>query len=183
MIVVNFFYSKWASARGINGSIRPKAKTELDANLRLFYTEAWNKDGENYSCRSTLLGFRNGLDRYLNKPPYKKGIHIATDPAFQQSKDAKLKDIKKHGEQNVKHKPMPLSVKTSSVWKRAPLSLLYNVWFHVNHFNHFNSVDVDRNGKETWPSSVSFPPGWKQRMVLNHGPWWGKQNTPRPEGE
>ena len=141
MIVVNFFYSKWASARGINGSIGPKAKTELDANLRLFYTEAWNKDGENYSCRNTLLGFRNGLDRYLNKPPYKKGIHIATDPAFQQSKDAKRKDMKKHGEQNVKHKPLPLSVKTCSVWKRAPLSLLYNVWFHVNLY--FNSVDVD----------------------------------------
>ena len=69
--------------------------------------------------RSTLLGFWNGLDRYLNNPPpYKKGIHIATDPAFQQSNqmlDAKLKDMKKHGEQNVKHKPVPLSVKTWSV--------------------------------------------------------------------
>ena len=98
MIVVNFFHSK----------------TELDANLRLFYAEARNKDGEN--CK--LLGFRSGLDRYLNNPPYKKGIHIATDPAFQQSNqmlDAKLKDMKKHGEQNVKHKPVPLSVKTCSV--------------------------------------------------------------------
>ena len=43
------------------------------------------KLGENYNCRSKLLGFRNGLDRYLNNPPYKKGIHITTDPAFQQS--------------------------------------------------------------------------------------------------
>ena len=37
---------------------------------------------------------RDGLDRYLNNRPYKKGIHIATDPAFQQSNemlDAKLK--------------------------------------------------------------------------------------------
>ena len=51
----------------------------------------------------------------LNNPPYKKGIHIATDPAFQQSSqmlDAKLKDMKKLGEQNVKHKPVLLSVKT-----------------------------------------------------------------------
>ena len=24
-----------------------------------------------------------------------------------------------------------------------------------------------------------IPPGWKQRMVRNHGPWRGKQNTPR----
>ena len=117
MIVVNFFHSKWASARGINGEIGLKTKTDLDANLRLFYAEARNKDGENYS-RSTLLGFRHDLDRYLNNPPYKKGIPIATDPAFRQSNqmlDAKLKDMKKHGEQNVKHKPVPLSVKTCSV--------------------------------------------------------------------
>ena len=103
MIVVNFFHSKWASARGINGDIGLKTKTELDANLRLFYAEARNKDGEN--CK--LLGFRSGLDRNLNNPPYKKGIHIATDPAFQQSNkmlETKLKDMKKHGEQNVKHK-------------------------------------------------------------------------------
>ena len=32
MIVVNFFHSK----------------TEFDVNLRLFYAEARNKDGENY---------------------------------------------------------------------------------------------------------------------------------------
>ena len=57
------------------------------------------KLGENYSYRSKLLGFRNGLDRYLNNPPYKKGIHIATD----QMLDAKFKNMKKHGEQNVKH--------------------------------------------------------------------------------
>ena len=39
MIVVNYFHSKWASARGINRDIGQKTKTELDANLRLFYTD------------------------------------------------------------------------------------------------------------------------------------------------
>ena len=73
MIVVSFFHSKWASAREINRD----TKTELDANLRLFYAQM-----EKTTVRRTLLGFRNGLDRYLNNPPYKKGIHIATDPAF-----------------------------------------------------------------------------------------------------
>lgn len=82
MIVVNFSRLEWASTRRINGNIGQKTKAELDANLRLFYAEARNKDGGNYS-RSTLLGFRNGLERYLNSPPYKKGIHIATDSAFQ----------------------------------------------------------------------------------------------------
>ena len=78
MIVVNFFHSK----------------TESDANLRLFYAEARNKDGEN--CK--LLGFRRGLDRYLNNPPYKKGIHIATDPAFQQSNQMLETKLKRHEE-------------------------------------------------------------------------------------
>ena len=45
-----------------------KTKAELDANLRLFYPEARNKVGGNHSG-STLLGFRNGLERYLNNPP------------------------------------------------------------------------------------------------------------------
>ena len=39
MIVVNFFHSELASARGINGDTAHKTKTELDANLRLFYTD------------------------------------------------------------------------------------------------------------------------------------------------
>ena len=116
-----------------------KSKAELDANLRLFYAEARNKDGGHYS-RSTLLGFRNGLERYLNNPPYKKGIHIATDPAFQQSNqmlDAKLKDMKKHGEQNVKHKPaiesedLPHLKESGVISPTTPQGLLYNVWFHV----------------------------------------------------
>ena len=82
----------------------------MDNNLRLFYAEARNKDGGNYS-RSTLLGFRNGIERFSNNPPFKKGIHIATDPAFQQSNqmlDAKLKNIKLQGEESVKRKAQTL---------------------------------------------------------------------------
>ena len=66
------------------------------------------KLGENYSCRSKLLGFRNSLDRYLNNPPYKNDIHITTFQQSNQMLDAELKDMKKHGEQNVKHKPAPM---------------------------------------------------------------------------
>ena len=48
-----------------------KTKAELDANLRFIYISALrhNKDGGNFS-RNTLLGFRNGLERYLKNPPY-----------------------------------------------------------------------------------------------------------------
>ena len=210
MIVVNFFHSKWASARGINGDIGLKTKTELDANLRVFLRwgtkQRWRKPslqsmaeldeislvqrhfsphfllifliylaralailcklGENYSCRSRLLGFRNSLDRYLNNPPSKKGIHITTFQQSNQTLDAKLKDMKKHGEQNVKHKPAPLSVKTCSVWKRAPLSLLYNVWFHDNLY--FNSVDVDKKSKENWRSPVFYSSRMKPANDTKH---------------
>ena len=55
MIFVNFFHSKWASARRINGAIGVKAKTELDANSRLFYPE----------MEKTTVEAQNGLDRYL----------------------------------------------------------------------------------------------------------------------
>ena len=54
--------------------------------------------------------------------------------------DAKLKDMKKHGEQNVKHKPAIESedlrrLKESDVISpTTPQGLLYNVWFHVTLF-------------------------------------------------
>ena len=38
------------------------------------------KLGEKYSCRSKLLGFRNGLDRYLNNPRTRKASSV---PAVQ----------------------------------------------------------------------------------------------------
>jgi len=87
-----------------------------------------------------LLGFRNGLGHYLNNPPYKKGIHIATNPAFQQSNqvlDAELKVMKKHKEQNIKHKPaieredLQRLKESVVISPTTPQGLLYNVWFHV----------------------------------------------------
>ena len=95
MIIVNFFFFFSASARGLNGDIAHKPKTQLDVKLRLFYDEVRIKEGENYS-RRTLLGFMNGLECCLNNTPFQEGIHIATDPAFHQSNqmlDAKLTDM------------------------------------------------------------------------------------------
>ena len=76
---------KMASARGINGDIWSKNKNGIGCQFEVILE----------NCK--LLGFRSGLDRYLNNPPFKKGIHIATDPAFQQSNkmlETKLKDVK-----------------------------------------------------------------------------------------
>lgn len=176
MIVVNFFHSEWASARGINGDTGHKTKTELDANLRLFHTEAQNKDGENNS-RSTLLGFRNGLERYLNNPPYKKGIHIVTDPAFQQSNqvlDAKPKNMKRHREQNVKHKTCHWAWRpTTSERERRYQSTNPSrpaMQRLVSCHPVFLSTWTGR-AKKLDEVQFSIPPGWKQQMVRNHGPW------------
>ena len=125
-----------------------KTKTELDANLRLFYAEARNKDGENYS-RSKLLGLRNGLNRYLNNLPYKKGIHIAIDPAFQQSNQMlDARGAKRQTQTCVIECEDLQRLKESAVIT----SIQIYVWFHVNLY--FNSVDVDRKRKETWRSPV-----------------------------
>ena len=41
-----FLHSDSALAKGFNGDIAHKTKTELNVNLRLFYDEAWIKDEE-----------------------------------------------------------------------------------------------------------------------------------------
>ena len=55
---------------------------QVDANLRRFYAEARKKDGETYS-KKTLLGFRHGIERYLNQPP----------EVLQKSKDVNRSEI------------------------------------------------------------------------------------------
>ena len=89
-----------------------------------------------------MLGFRNGIERFLNNPPFKKGMYIATDPAFQQSNqmlNAKLKNMKQQGE--AKHKPcienedlrrLKESAVMSPSTSQGPLN---NVLFHITlHF-------------------------------------------------
>ena len=134
-----FFYLEWASAKGITKDIHEQSKDELDRNLRLFYAETRNTEGGNYS-KSTLLGFRNGLERYLNNPPHNNGIHIATDPIFQQSNqmlNAKLKNMKQQGQQNTKNKPaieredLRRLMESNVISPLTPPGLLNNVWFHV----------------------------------------------------
>ena len=111
----------------------------LDNNLRLFYVEVKNQDGKDYS-KSTLLGLRYGLERYLNCPPYNKGITISENPEFKKSTvvlNAKIKSLKQDGKENIRHKP-PLEqedlqkLKTSGVFDCShPLGLLRNVWFNI----------------------------------------------------
>ena len=152
-----------------------------DVNLRLFYDEAWIKDGENHS-RRTLLGFMNGLECCLSNTPYQKGIHIATDPAFQQSNqmlDAKLKYMKKHGEKNVKHKPAIEREDLQRLKESAVISPTTSQGLHFNVWFHFILPTWTGRTKKLDEVQFSIPPGWKPQMVRNHGSWRGKKNTLR----
>ena len=112
---------------------------QLDTNLRRFYAEARNKSGAAYS-KSTLLGFRHGIERYLNTPPLNKGLKLTSDSRFKRSNEmlnATVVSLRRQGKENVKHKPPIenedlLRLKSSQVLAlSSPLSLLRNVWFHI----------------------------------------------------
>ena len=113
---------------------------ELDKNLRKFYGEARNKNGEEYG-RSSLLQIRNSIERYLNYPPHNKGMQISSNQTFSSSNqmlNATLKSLKKRGKENVKHKN-PIEMTDLKVLKESgvlnndnPLGILRNVWFHVS---------------------------------------------------
>jgi len=61
---------------------------QLDQNLRRFhYAEARAKNGENYS-KSTLLGFRYAIERYLNVPPYNRSLRLANVNIVQNSNES-----------------------------------------------------------------------------------------------
>ena len=112
---------------------------QLDTNLRRFYAEARNKSGDAYS-KSTLLGFRHSIERYLNAPPLNKGLKLTSDPRFKRSNEmlnATVISLKRQGKENVKHKPAIenedfLRLKSSQVLAlSSPLPLFRNVWFHI----------------------------------------------------
>jgi len=57
---------------------------QLDQNLRRFYAEARTQKGEPYS-KSTSLGFRHAIKRYLNAHPNNKRLQLASDSRFLRS--------------------------------------------------------------------------------------------------
>ena len=112
---------------------------QVDANLRRFYAEARKKDGKTYG-KKTLLGFRHGIERYLNQPQFSKNLKMSTDPRFSRSNamlDAQLVQLKRLGKENSQHKPTIEDedlekLKTSdSLSLSDPLSLLRNVWYNI----------------------------------------------------
>ena len=114
---------------------------ELDRYLRHFYAEARTKDGALYS-RSSLLGLRNAIERFLNNRPFNKGISITKGSDFQSSNkllQSQIKLNKRENKENTLHAAIPRAdlVKLKS-WDalrgNSPWGLLRNVWFHITLF-------------------------------------------------
>lgn len=142
LIFKRLHFEEWAEHRNVLTKLNEMDSETLDNNLRLFYAEIKTQDGKDYS-RSTLLGIRNGLERFLNGPPHNKGITIAGNPTFKRSNivlNAKIKSLKQQGKQSVKHKPALeaedlVKLKTSDVLNCSnPLGLQRNVWFNKTLF-------------------------------------------------
>ena len=96
-----YLFSEWAQQKNVKKPLHQQSDQELDKNLRAFYAEARNKEDKEYG-KSTLLCLRNGIERYLNFPPYNRGLKFSQNPVFKNSNmmlDAKIKDLKQQGKQ------------------------------------------------------------------------------------
>ena len=103
---------------------------ELDQNFRYFYAEARTREGALYS-RSSLLGLRNAIERYLNNPPFNRGISITKGTEFQSSN--KLLQ----GMINLNKPPIPAAdlqklKSPNTIRGNSPWGLLQNVWLHIS---------------------------------------------------
>ena len=89
-------YLAWCAEKQIQTPLEAMKIGQLDQNLRRFCAEERTKMGEDYS-KSTLLGFRHSIERFLNAPPFSRGLQISTDPTFARSNlmlDAQIKNLK-----------------------------------------------------------------------------------------
>ena len=148
---------------------------QLDANLRRFYAEARNKSGDAYS-KSTLLGFRHGIERYLNAPPFNRGLKLTCDPRFKRSNEmlnARVVSLKRQGKENVKHKPAIeaedlVQLKSSQVLAITnPLGLLRNAWFHVALYFCRRGREGQRQLKQT-SFKLDVDPTGKHYATMAH---------------
>ena len=65
----------WCKEKKIITPLENITTGQLDINLKRFYAEARTKTGKFYS-KSTLLGFRHSIERFLNAPPFNRAWRI-----------------------------------------------------------------------------------------------------------
>ncbi|CAB4003015.1 Hypothetical predicted protein, partial [Paramuricea clavata] len=134
-MIEGYVFIEWSKQRNIQQELHEMDDKTLDKCLCQFYAEVKNQQGEDYS-KSTLIGLKHGLERYLNCPPYNRGLSMSSNPAFKMSNsvlNAKIVSLKKQGKENVVHKPVLeaedlTKLKNSDVLNvSTPLGLLRNI--------------------------------------------------------
>ena len=159
----------------IQQALEDMSNPELDRNLRSFYASARKQNGDEYT-RSSLLSFRNSIERHLNNPPLNRGIRLSTNKDFQPSNkvlEAKIKSLKRDGQGGtVVHKAVIESsdlkkLKTSGVFRQDnPWSLLRNVWFHISlHWCRRGSEGLSRLKKTSF---VILEDGERRYAKMTH---------------
>ena len=131
-------YTDCCQERNITTPLLKINSKELDQNLARFYEEARTKKDEEYS-RSTLLGFRNSIERHLKDNGVT--VKISKNRVFQNSNkilDAKLRINRHAGKENIQHKPVivpsdPAKIRASPfLGMTTPAGLLRRTWFYVS---------------------------------------------------
>ncbi|XP_031572245.1 uncharacterized protein LOC116306345 [Actinia tenebrosa] len=99
-------FGDWCDEKGISKNTAEMTDEELDGHLYRFYAEARSKAGQGYS-RSTLLGFRNAMERHLASEG--RYVSITKNPSFHKSNkmlESKLKSLRRENKEKVQHKPV-----------------------------------------------------------------------------
>lgn len=81
MLLLIYIYTDWLFERGYSPDFEELDALDLAILLRSFYGEVNNKNSGAYS-RSSVIGIRARINRYLQHPPYNRTINITTDKEF-----------------------------------------------------------------------------------------------------
>ena len=101
------FLLEWLAHNGHDVQFEFLEEKDLNSLLEKFYPEARSQKGEKYS-KSTLVGIRAAINRFLRLPPHKRSSNIMTSEKFSSSNKmlyAVIKDLKKEGLDTSKHYP------------------------------------------------------------------------------
>ena len=143
--------SEWLTERGYSEDFEHLPASELDLRLRRFYGEVNNKVGKSY-CKSSLVGIRCGINRWLQGPPFTRNINIMLDREFRIANKVLTGRIKKNnakGLHAIKSHP-PLSAtdvaklySTGTLSNSNPESLQFKVFFEL-------ALTFGRRGRKGW---------------------------------
>ena len=74
-------FKKWLVENFQDDSFEELTDHNLNELLLVFYPEIRSETGQRLS-KSTMVGIRSGISRYLESPPYNRNVCISSNPEF-----------------------------------------------------------------------------------------------------